>query len=115
MGEGHPLTYVSCSITGANGDTGPRKLAKSKKHFDKFEKGHTDVFDVSCRSALSRPSQRLCASATGKILFAADISSLLYQCFMLLLFMVRLVLLLRSKHWIWESFKRSKFGTTIRD
>lgn len=51
---------VFVTITGANGDTGPRKLAKSKTHRDKFERGRTDVFDVRV-GANDRVSFCICA------------------------------------------------------
>ena len=39
--------FPSFSIFGSNGDSGERKLEKSKTHRDKFEKGQTDVFEIS--------------------------------------------------------------------
>ena len=38
---------VSIIVYGSNGDSGERKLDKSKTHFDKFERGQTDVFDIT--------------------------------------------------------------------
>ena len=49
---------VSCILYGEFGDSGERKLEKSKTHMNKFEKGQTDIFEIS-GMVLNRSSKLL--------------------------------------------------------
>lgn len=39
---------VLATVYGENGDSGERKLLKSEKHLDKFERNQEDIFTIKC-------------------------------------------------------------------